>query len=392
LKEVVLIISTDATRTGTPILLLNYLKWFKSNSELKFIVILQSGGELMNEYLEVCEVYIWPDFLPKMAKIKSQGRVLGIIFNARIFVKSIICRLFINKLKRKYRVRLIYSNTTRNGEILSQIKSALPSTIILHVHEGERTMDLFNKGGKVAYSISVSDLIITVSEAVKETIIRRFNPGKEILVIPGGIDTQYKFNPNIRELLKREGVSDGEKIVMCCGWLDWHKGTDLFMQVALQLSKENSNLHFVWVGGKNGSSEYNHLEFDIKKLNLADRVTIISSVTNPVDFINCADIFLILSREESFSLVTLEAGLAKKPVLCFDKSGGPVEIVNHDPRFLVPYADTRIICKRIQELLEDEEQSKQMGIFLYNRVLENYTIDKSGASVLQVITRELYKR
>ena len=46
----VLFVSHDASRTGAPILLLNFLKWLKENTEISFITLLKQGGVLEPEF------------------------------------------------------------------------------------------------------------------------------------------------------------------------------------------------------------------------------------------------------------------------------------------------------------------------------------------------------
>ena len=50
-KKTILFISTDATRNGAPILLLNIIKWLKNNSDYNFVFLMQkNGNEILDEY------------------------------------------------------------------------------------------------------------------------------------------------------------------------------------------------------------------------------------------------------------------------------------------------------------------------------------------------------
>jgi L-malate glycosyltransferase len=383
--DFILIISTDATRTGTPLLLLDTLKWFKINTSQKFILILNDGGELLDEFRSLTDVYLWPEIISFGMKKHSPGfsiyKGLRRILKIEDFLST---KLFVNKLIRIGRLRLIYCNSARNGSVLKCLNKYLPGKILTYVHEGERILNYFDRNGSVTYNLNISNEIVTVSDAVKEVLLRRFKLKQKINVIPGGVNTRYIFRTDSRILLKNEGIPDDAFIIMCCGWLSWHKGTDLFIQIARILSSVNKMLHFVWVGGESSDQEYINMCFDIEKLKLSDRITIITSKPDAVEYINLADIFLMLSREESFSLVTVEAGLAKKPVLCFENSGGPVEIVNHDRRYIIPYGDLGKLCERILQLFGNPDERVGMGNDLYKRVLENYSIEKSAG--------ELFKR
>jgi glycosyltransferase involved in cell wall biosynthesis len=265
----------------------------------------------------------------------------------------------------------------------------ISSKVIVYVHEGKRTLELFNHQGFVTYNLNAGDKIITVSEAVKKVLEKDFKVKQNIEIVPGGVDLNYLSKDSANSYLKKEGIPSGSFIIMSCGWLDWHKGTDFFIQIAKILLVQNEKMHFVWIGGNLNDQEFKHMKFDIEKLNLSNRISIITSNSNAIDYIFSADIFLMLSREESFSLVTLEAGLAQKPVLCFQDSGGPTEIVNFDPRFIVPYADIIGMSKRIKDLSENENERQEMGKYLYNRIRDNYSIEKSASSLLNIINREL---
>ena len=391
MRKTVLIISTYAGKTGVPILLLNTIKWFKSNSDNNFILLLRNGGELLEEYQSVVKVILWKDVLALGLKDRP---VLFLIFRVIKYFFRIeneyLGKLYLGKFVRRNNIQLVYSNTATNGDILSCINKHIPTRILLYVHEGERTLDFFNAEKHVTYSLSNCNRIVTVSDAVKKTLIEKFKVTQDIAVIPGGINLNYIFKKDSRQLLTAEGIPEDSLIVMCCGWLSWQKGIDYFIQIAKSLAEEVEKIHFVWVGGLGKEDAgYKKLKFDIDKLNLSQRVSIITSKTNGIDYISSADIFLMLSREESFSLVSVEAGLAKKPVLCFENTGGPNEIVNFDTRFLVPYGDITAMCKRILFLFHNEKERIQMGEYLHKRVIENYAIEKSASSLLKVINQEL---
>jgi glycosyltransferase involved in cell wall biosynthesis len=390
MKDVILIVSRDASRTGAPILLLNSLKWIKKNSGLKFVLLFSEGGELLPDFKLIGDVHLWSDVVTGGFK-NNKNRYLLFRILKRIFgfSEKLICKFYFSKLKKQYNIRLIFSNTSTNGSIISYLKNFISSKIIVYVHEGDRILENFNNQGFVSYSLNTADRILTVSSSVKETLTKKYSIRGKIEVIPGGIDTGYSFKVNSRSLLKQEKITDNSVILMSCGWLDLNKGADFFIQIARILTLKNEKIHFIWLGGDSNDPIYKYLEYDIKKMNLSQRVTLLPSRDNAIDYINMADIFLMLSREESFSLVTIEAGLAHKPVLCFEDSGGPIEIVDNDPRFIVPYADINKMSERIEYLINNENERLNMGKFLYQRVINNYTIEKNGSSILAVMNNEI---
>ncbi len=382
--DAILIVSTDATRTGTPNLLLNQLKWLKANSNYRFVLILQKGGEILGDFEEVSEVYLWDKTIltfPEFNRIKWWPiRIINIYLK---IINIFKLKFFVKKLKRRYNVKLIVSNTARNGIIISKIRSSFPCRMLTYVHEGKKTLDLFNYKGYVDYCIAKSDGIIAVSDFVKRMLCSNYNVKCDIKIVPGSFDNEKLLNRRKKQLLYQDlNISEKSIVIMCCGWLGWHKGIDYFIQIARVMIQSNSKYQFLWLGGSRNDESYKQLIFDIEMLGLSNNISIIEFQDNTFDYLDLTDIFLVLSREESFSLVTIEAGVLGKPVLCFNGSGGPCEIVNNDQRFVCPYADIQEMVNKIQELVNNKELYQSMGNYLKSRSLANYTIEKTGQGLL----------
>lgn len=390
MQDVILFLIKDATRTGAPLLLLNNLKWIKQNSEYKFIFLFERGGYLIEEYKSLGQVYILTDIESSENKNGLLKKIIFKIYRKlHLKFKSPLYKFFF-ELKYRYNILLIYSNTPFNRYPLTELKKHVSSNVITHVHEGERLLDTHNKNGHLDYVFNISDQIVVVSELIKKLLIEKYKVKKNIAVIPGAVNEEYNFKDDKKEIRIAGTIPEQSFIIMTCGYLGWHKGMDFFLQIARILSSYKPlPLHFVWVGADKGGEAFDQLNFDIEKLKLSKHISILPSIENVLDYINLADIFLTLSRDESFSLVTIEAGLAKKPVLCFDGSGGPCEIVDHDPRFIVPYADVNTMCKRIIDLAENKEEQNQMGDYLYKTVINNYTLSNSAKSLLEVLKNNL---
>ncbi|OAQ38604.1 hypothetical protein A5893_14420 [Pedobacter psychrophilus] len=385
-KDVIAVVSPDASRTGAPILILRYLNWLKSKTELQFIVILGSNGPLYKEFEMIGPVYIWNDIVHK----HNTGVLNRVI--SKILVKLLpdydrLADKFASKLKNNYRVNLIISNTSVNGEYLKLLQNCFKCKTITYVHEGYKFLKSFNQSKLVKYNFEQSDELIAVSYFVKNMLTKNFQLNKPIHMLNGCINDVEKVALSKEFIKKNNNIPKDKFIIMCCGYMTWHKGTDIFVQIVYQLSKTNQEIHFIWLGGDSKAIAYKQMIFDLEKLNLLQNVSFIFNVFNSIDYINIADILLILSREESFSLVTIEAGLLKKPILCFENSGGPLEIVNFDKRFQIPYLDVTKFCCRIRSLSNDNIERVQMGKYLYERVISNYTLAKQARNFLNIITK-----
>jgi glycosyltransferase involved in cell wall biosynthesis len=177
-------------------------------------------------------------------------------------------------------------------------------------------------------------------------------------------------------------------VVVSCGTTDWNKGSDLFIQLSQQVYKisNHRNIYFLWVGGESESVEFKLILSEINKIGLQDHVMFLGKKRNPIDIFNASDFFVLLSREESFGRVVLEAASVGKPILCFDNSGGVTEFVNDDVGRVVPYLDVHSMANEIISLIQNPD--------IYQTLSRNsrekskyYSTDLQAPKLLSIIER-----
>ena len=127
-------------------------------------------------------------------------------------------------------------------------------------------------------------------------------------------------------------------MIVGSGYETWRKGKDLFVQLASHVHQklETDTVHFLWVGGRIDNEEYYEIAHDIKMAGLEHYVHFCGEVSNPLDYFAASDLFALVSREDPYPLVCLEAAILGKPILCFDNAGGMPEFVENDAGFVVP--------------------------------------------------------
>ena len=92
---------------------------------------------------------------------------------------------------------------------------------------------------------------------------------------------------------------------------------------------------FVWVGWEGDAEDRRQLKHDMNQAGVADSFLWTGEVANPLDYFACFDAFALVSREDPFPLVCLEAALLEKPILCFAGAGGTPELVEEDSGFVM---------------------------------------------------------
>jgi glycosyltransferase involved in cell wall biosynthesis len=107
-----------------------------------------------------------------------------------------------------------------------------------------------------------ADALVTISEALKEYLIKRGIEQKKITVIPNAVDTKlFKPQPSDSHLKKQLGL-DGKTIIGYIGSITAYEGLDLLVKATSRLIEQGANLCLLIIG--NG-----YYESTLKKLALS---------------------------------------------------------------------------------------------------------------------------
>lgn len=350
MKKIVAI-TLDASRTGAPILLHRLLVLLKPLYTINTVI--KRDGPLREDFEKIGNILLYPK--PYWAYTASKSFILKAI---SYFIQPLRTLYFHFQLHIIVKnADLIFANTITNGKILKRIK--LKKTVISYVHELEFISSFYNSFKDVKYQIDISSLILVPCETVKEYLINTYLVKKEKIKT-----LNYFFELNHIEIpIKELSEKSDAFIVLGSGTADWRKGFDLFYQTAHSLVqiRKNKDFHFIWVGGNHKETFAVQANFDIMKLGLSEIITLIPEVTNPLKYIQQANIFFLPSREDPYPVVVLEAAAFGIPCICFDKGGGIVEFVEKDAGWIVPYLGVKEAALKINNLIENPGEVVKYG-------------------------------
>jgi glycosyltransferase involved in cell wall biosynthesis len=381
----ILFISHDSGRTGAPLVLLNFQRWLKRHTSLEFATILRRRGPLEPDFAALGETFLIET--PRWERIVRK----------RIAPRLPLPRFGTNKRLAALRDRshrLIYSNTVTNGDVLRIL--AKPGTnVVTHVHELDYWID---KSGQDNWDqvCRHTTKFVAASEAVSRNLQERhrISPDRMEVVhefIP--VDNNLKLNAagEGTAVRRRLGIPANAFVVGASGCETWRKGKDLFVQLATLLRRRHPtrSFWFVWVGWEGDEEERRQLKHDIEKGDVADTFCWTGEVANPLDYFACFDAFALVSREDPFPLVCLEAALLEKPILCFADAGGTSELVEDDSGFVVPYLDLTAMADKLLLLGENEELRLKMGACGAAKVKQRFSLDVMAPRLHHVINNLL---
>ena len=386
----ILFLSHQASRTGAPFLLLHFLRWLKGNSDLTWEVIFGEGGALLPEFEALSPTTVWKKVPSRLDDLEDKmRRRLG--QPTRQWQNRFAATLAAQFSRKQF--DLIYSNTLTNGAVLHALAD-LSCPVICHVHELEYTID--HHIGQAAFDLSDAHTnhYIAASNAVKENLIRHHaTPATNIDVVHEFVPVQTSSPAQLaqaRQNVRRElGIPQDAAVVVGSGTIDWRKGSDLWVQMAIQVARHSPlPVHFIWVGGPPRPEDtLYHLRYDVAQAGLSDRVHFPGARINVLDYFAAADVFAMTSREDPYPLVNLEAASVGLPLVCFHNAGGTPELIEDDCGFVVPYLDVTQMVERICELLDSRELRQQMGERAAQKVRERHDVAVSAPQIYAVLQR-----
>ncbi len=378
----ILFISHDANRSGAPFVLLYLLQWLKKNTQYLFDVLLLNDGPLREEFEKVAgKVYVVPQIINEQSLQNKIKRKLGFINTEEIKIKKI--GTYLNVASYNF----VYGNTIVSLAWLQTFKKLYNIKVLVAIHELKNSMEVFYTPEYLTINLSKLDLIVAGSEAVANDLISLYRVSPNLIKVAHAFIHTYVEPLANEQLLASTGIPTGRFIIGGAGTAEWRKGTDLIIPLCLYLKKHHPefNFHLLWIGGNPKLQFVKNLLSDIEKAGLKDRVTILDNTSKYLDYINKFDVFAMLSREDPFPLVSLEAAYLQKPIVMFKGTGGTSELLVNGGGEIVAYADTEALGESIIGLSQSNTLREQMGKILKKEVQEKYSSEVACKKVLSII-------
>ena len=207
----------------------------------------------------------------------------------------------------------------------------------------------------IKYSIERSSGVTAVSQDLKNDTIKVLKTDKHIEVIHN-FYTPPNPSKTKQKIRKQLGIKDSDFLAIHLSNLrEVKRIPDLLKIVAGQ--KNNLKFKLLILSGGD-FSPYKPL---VKKLGIQHKVIVKDRVTDIENYINAADVGIYTSQTESFGMGMLETMSYGLPVLA-TKAGGIPEVVDDGKTgFLMKVGDIKAFTTKLNWLIKNPEQAKQMG-------------------------------
>ena len=201
----------------------------------------------------------------------------------------------------------------------------------------------------VNFSINMSDVVTSVSEALRQSTVDIFDIKKEIEVVPNFIDIS-KYSEEFTDCQRSLMANDDERIITHISNFRKVKRIPDVIRVFYKVQKKiPAKLIMV---GEGPEKEYAEQLCD--ELNIKEKVLFLGNSTE-IDRILCfSDLFLLPSESESFGLAALEAMINKVAVVSSNVGGIPEVNKQGISGFLTDVGDVDGMAAKALDILEDE--------------------------------------
>jgi glycosyltransferase involved in cell wall biosynthesis len=378
----ILFITPGAQSFGGNILLLNFLRWYKRNGGRDFVTLYGHPGDLSDDFAALSPTYrYYASEASSSFSRKAAGKLANRMELRRAFIKS--------KIKRD-NIGLIYSNAVTNGRMLSMF-DRLDVPVISHCHELE---SLILRTGLEDFE-SLKDRtshFVAVSRAVKENLIGNHDIADDQISLIHAftpIEDQPKTRPR-DAILSELDLPSNSFIVGGSGTLNWRKAPELFVELArsVKTKEPDAPIYFIWIGGFNKNDfRIFELMYDAVRCGVEKSLRFLEHRKNPLDYFAAIDVFAMVSREDPYPLVCLEAASLGKPIICFADAGGMPEFVEEDCGYVVPYLDLDSFAAKILELSSDRVKGNNFGENASRKVRARHDIEVAAPRVVEIIER-----
>ncbi len=394
----VLFVSHMATRSGAPLLLLWLLRWLMDHEcGIDPAVVLLSDGPLRADFEALAPTVTWskPLFRPLRERVAARLRGRTASSPADLLAGAVST----------HRPDLIYLNTLVLGRHLSKLSTDPKRPACLtHVHELQTTLTTMSTPDDVARQLALSSEVVGCAEGVRQSLQRHHGlPLERCSVIPGflPLSTSEPGQPSDattagdlmadNPLLLRlsHALDEGTFVFGFAGQAIPRKGFDLFPLLVRECERVFAGAPFlaVWLGASPNDGEVILARRDLRLLELEHRVLLLPPMPAGSSIIGRFVVHGLLSREDPYPLVALEAAAAGVPTICFHDGGGIVDFVADGCGLAVDYLDLGAFAAALHRLSTDPATRQRLGQRSRVRVLRESNIDDVAPRLLACMER-----
>ena len=305
MKKKILFITPSLGRTGSEMVLWYLLSNLDQTEFTPYLFCLRKG-ELFDQL---------PDNIAKSVAYKGSGQWYKKAYRGILKMFGIEPVSYqLKSIQAKFKADIWYVNTILIPQA-HPVAKALEINIVTHIHELMFAY-AFIKAQEFKNIINYSNTIIGCSDLVCDQFKNLQHPN---IKLQNSFIDEHKINPDKQriEALKKElGINIDDFVWVISGTVAYMKGLDDVLAIIEHF--KNEPIKIIWIGGglNNGLDYYMQT---IAETKYPGKLIFTGAVAEDYyNYMSLGNGFLLLSKEESFSLVMLEAAYLGIPIVAFN--------------------------------------------------------------------------
>lgn len=229
-----------------------------------------------------------------------------------------------------------------------------------------------------------ADLIQINNTDEEEDVIRYlgYRP-KNMVIVPNGMKlSEYTHLPAKGIFRSKHGISPTQKLVLFMGRLNIKKGLDLLLPAFEKVHRQLPEAILILAGPDDGY--LSETEAFIRHHKLDSRIKLVGMLTDSdkKEALSDADLFVLASYSEGFSIAVLEAMTSKVPTLVSDRVGFGDYIKKYNAAHLTPLTSEGV-AEGLLKILQDQNYADDLVKQAYKMVTENFNITVVANQLLE---------
>lgn len=351
MKKKLIIHNGNISIGGQEKMLIEFLRLL-SPEKYEVLLLIEEDNGKRNDYIN--DIPSWIEyrfltterFMESLEKNrKSKNPIRKIIYSLQLKRKKIIA---INELK-KY---LNYSNVIIDydmGLIRNLHRIDLKEKILIgwsHAGEGAPL-----KSKQKRENLEKYNYIVVINERMKEGYEKNTKKPK-IKKLYNFMELETIIGKSLENMKE-----DFNKYIVSVGSLTENKNQILLIEAFSELKLEKLIEEKLIIIGDGKEKE--KLKFKIEELKMQDSIFLLGQKLNPYNYIKNSELYVVTSKNEGFSLTSIEAMTLKKMVIA-TRTNGTVEILGENSNYgkLVKNNDKEDLKKSILYYLTNEKERK----------------------------------
>ena len=193
---------------------------------------------------------------------------------------------------------------------------------------------------------------------------KHITESSDFVIIPNAVDvTHFAFDPQLRNIMRSQLAIDSNVCVVgFVGNFCYAKNLPFLVDIFADICREHTDFMLLMAGD---GPEKDDIRYRLEKRGILDKARLLGYRDDIPALMQAMDVFVVPSRFEGLSIVTIEAQASGLPCVISDKV--PIEVVVADTCNLIPLASSRkcwveaVVRARSQKRANNVDQLRKVG-------------------------------